>query len=142
MGRKKLENILTKGNMSFLAFFRNVRNLSHTTVICGITVDIELDMGTKETYIGIRNKEPIPYKGNRLIYYPITCCDDGYVKFDVWTIDSGSEVKLNSIRIFDQNAEGLYYVISDEQFINVRNDGEQPHASEFYIEGCLYEKNL
>lgn len=76
------------------------------------------------------------------MYYPINGCDDGYVKFEVWTMDSGSEVKLTSIRIFDKNAEELYSVSSDKALIIIRNDGEQRHASDFCTEGCYYEMDL
>lgn len=141
--QKPYDDILTKCSESFFGgFFRNGHKLFHTTDICGITADIELDMEAKKIYIGIRNKEPIPDKGDRLMYYPINCCDDGYVKFEVWTMDSGSEIKLTSIRIFEKNAEELYSVSSDEPLINIRNDGEQRHASDFSAEGYYYEINL
>lgn len=141
--QKPYFDILTDGKDSFFGgFFRNGSKLSHTTDICGITADIELDTKTRGVYIGIRNKEPIPDKGDRLMYYPINGCDDGYVKFEVWTMDSGSEVKLASVRIFDQNASELYSISSNEPLINVRNDGEQRHASDFCTEGYYFELNI
>lgn len=141
--QKSYYDILTKGSESFFGgFFINGRKLSHTTDICGITAEIELDIETKQVYIGIRNKEPIHDKGDRLMYYPINGCDDVYVKFEVWTMDTDSEAKLTSIRIFDQKAEELYYVIPDEPLINIRNDGEQRHASDFCTESYFYEMNL
>ncbi|MCH5193652.1 MAG: serine hydrolase [Oscillospiraceae bacterium] len=107
-------------------------------------VHIELSIDMKEgTYsIYVRNKLPVPDKNARVMYYPIISCDDGYVKFEVWTMQSNSEVRVDSIRIFDKNAEELFSVESPG-LIYAKNDGEERHASDFVTDGSYYyEMNL
>ncbi len=126
----------------FGGFFKNGTRFSHSSSFCFITTEIGLGTETNEIYIDIRNKEPFPENGDRLMYYVINGCDDGYVKFEVWTMDSNSDVMLNSVKIFDEKANELYSLCSDRPLINVRNNGEQRHASDFCTEGYYYELNL
>lgn len=103
--------------------------------------ELEVDITEKEYFISVRNKAPVPYNEARVMYYPIKSCDDGYVKFEIWEMQSGSEVRVDSIKIFDKNAEELF---SEESVgICVKNGGEDRHASDFTDDDSYYyELNL
>ncbi len=140
---KPFSNMLTNNEEYFFGgFFKSGARLSHSAYGYLISIDTELNTENNDIYIGIRNNDPIPDNGDRLIYYVINGCDDGYAKFEVWTMESGTEVILKDIRIFDENANELYCVSSDKPLINVRNDGERRHAADFCTEGYFYELDL
>ena len=106
-----------------------------------VYTELKVDIKRKEYSISVRNKAPVPDNNARVMYYPIKGCDDGYVKFEVWTMQSGSEVRVDSIRIFDQNAEELFS--EENPGIYAKNDGEERHASDFIDDGSYYyELNL
>ncbi len=140
---KPFLNMLTNNEEYFFGgFFKSGTKLSHNAYGFFISIETELNTESNDIYISIRNNEPIPDNGDRLMYYVINGCDDGYAKFEVWTMESGSEVRLKDIRIFDENANELYCVSSDKPLINIRNDGERRHAADFCTEGYFYELDL
>lgn len=103
--------------------------------------ELKVNIKKKEYYISVRNKVPVPDKKARVMYYPIKACDDGYVKFEIWTMQSGSEVRVDSIKIFDKNAEELFSENAPD--IYAKNEGEERHASDFTDDGSYYyELNL
>ncbi|MCH5341103.1 MAG: serine hydrolase [Acetatifactor sp.] len=103
--------------------------------------ELKVDITEKEYFISVRNRAPVPYNKARVMYYPIKACDDGYVKFEIWEMQRGSEVRVDSIKIFDKNAEELF---SEKSVgICVKNDGEERHASDFIDDDSYYyELNL
>ena len=129
-GRKYLETCIFGGGGYTLCGFME-----------GVDTELSIDIKKGEYSIYVRNKLPVPDKKARVMYYPIISCDDGYVKFEVWTMQSGSEIRVDSIKIFDKNAEELFSVESPG--IYVKNDGEERHASDFIDDGSYYyEMNL
>ena len=103
--------------------------------------ELKVDIKRKEHFISVRNKAPVPDNKARVMYYPIKACDDGYVKFEIWTMQSGSEVRVNSIKIFDKNAEELFS--EEAPGIYAKNNGEERHASDFIDDDSYYyELNL
>ena len=83
---------------------------------------------------------PVHDNKDRVMYFPVVSCDDGYVKLEVWTMQSGTEVKVNSVKVFDENAEELY---CDEGFlIDVKNDGEVCHAEKIADSRYYHELDL
>lgn len=108
----------------------------------GVFSEMRMDIEKKKFYFSVRNKNPGSDKRERIMYFPISSCDDGYVKFEVWTMQSGSQVCVDSIKIFDKNAEELFSVESPG-IIYAKNDGEERHASDFITDGSYYyEMNL
>ena len=108
----------------------------------GIFSELRIDIEKKKFYFSVRNKNPVSDKKERVMYFPIKSCDDGYVKFEVWTMQNGSKVCVDSIKIFDKNAEELFSVESPG-IIYAKNDGEERHASDFITDGSYYyEMNL
>lgn len=104
--------------------------------------ELIMDIKKKSFYFSGRNKLPVPDKKARVMYYPIISCDDGYVKFEVWSMQSDSEVRVDSIRIFDKDAEELFSV-EYPGIIYVKNEGDERHASDFVTDGSYYyEMNL
>ncbi|MDE6131873.1 MAG: hypothetical protein K2G04_00645, partial [Oscillospiraceae bacterium] len=105
----------------------------------------EVEVGNDgELNISVMNRQPIPDGHAIVMYYPIEC-DDGYFKLEIWHMLPNSEIKVNSIKIFDEYANELYSAEVPESgyFISLRNDGEKRHAEEFAENGTYYyEINL
>lgn len=103
--------------------------------------EMRVDVKNKKYSISVRNKAPVPDNNARVMYFPIKGCDDGYVKFEIWTMQSGSEVRVDSVKIFDKNAVELFS--EDAAGIYAKNEGEERHASDFIDDGSYYyELNL
>lgn len=110
---------------------------------CGVKSEVRVkkDGGL---YISIMNRQPVPDEHERVMYYPLEC-DDGYFKLEVWDMQPNSEIKLTSVKVFDEDAVELYSAEVPESgyFISLRNDGEERHAEEFAEDGAYYyEVNL
>lgn len=103
--------------------------------------EIQVDVKNKKYCISVRNKVPVPDNKARVMYFPIKGCDDGYVKFEIWTMQSGSEVRVDSVKIFDKSGGELF----SEKAVGIyaKNEGEERHASDFISdESYYYELNL
>ena len=101
-----------------------------------VCTELHVDIKKKKYCISVRNKAPVPDNRARVMYYLINGCDDGYVKFEVWTMQSGSEVRVNSIKIFSENAVELFS--EEAPGIYAKNEGEERHASDFIDDGSYY----
>ncbi|MDE5859038.1 MAG: beta-lactamase family protein, partial [Oscillospiraceae bacterium] len=115
----------------------------HYAKPCEVAVEVQFDRDG-EFCISVMNKRPVPNNHTRIMYYPIEC-DDGYFKVEIWEMFPNSEIKVNSIKVFDENAEELYSAKVPESgyFFTLRNDGEKRNAEEFAEEGSYcYEINL
>lgn len=124
----------------FCGLYPNVSRYSIVAAVNEITVEFDIDTENGNYYFSVRNQAPVPDNKDRVMYFPVICCDDGYVKLEVWHMQSGTEVKVNSVKVFDENAEELY--CDDRQLIDVRNDGEDCHAERIADSGYYYELNL
>lgn len=116
--------------------------LTHNSNLGGFELETELRPGEGRAWINFRNRPPIPDNGDRVMYYDVMNCDDGYVKLETWEIDNGAEFGVYSIKVFDSEANELYTAEkSGEYFIEVKNTGEKRQASEF-AEKYFCELNL
>lgn len=120
-------------------------NYRHCTAPCCIDIEVSIDKDKDSNLsISVMNKRPVPDNHTRVMYYPIEC-DDGYFKVEIWEMYPNSEIKVNSIKVFDENAEELYSAKVPEcgYFFTLRNDGEKRNAEEFAEAGSYYyEINL
>lgn len=117
---------------------------SHISDPCEVTVEVNVQKEDGKMYISVMNRQPIPDGHARVMYYPIEC-DDSYFKLEIWDMPQNSEIKVNSIKIFDEDANEVYTekVPESGYFISLRNDGEERHAEEFAEDGTYYyEVNL
>ncbi len=126
-------------------WFNNKDDYSYWSKYSEVEVEVNIDKGKdKELFISVMNKRPVPDNHTRIMYYPIEC-DDGYFKVEIWEMFPGSEITVNSIKVFDENAKELYSAKVPEKgyFFTLRNDGEKRNAEEFAEEGSYYyEVNL
>lgn len=107
----------------------------------GVHAEISIKPDKNEYFIHVCQSDNVPDNEERVMYYPIAGSDDGYLKFEVWTVWSGAEFEVRSIKLFDKNAMEFF---SDENVgIRVRNNGEARHAENFMPDGEYYrELNL
>lgn len=126
-------------------WYNNKDNYKHCSRCCEVDVEVSIDKDKdKELFISVMNKRPIPDNHTRVMHYPIEC-DDGYFKVEIWEMFPNSEITVNSIKVFDENAEELYSAPVPEcgYFFTLRNDGEKRNAEEFAEAGSYYyELNL
>lgn len=120
-------------------------NYRHDTAPCCVDIEVSIDKGKDSNLsISVMNKRPVPDNHTRIMHYPIEC-DDGYFKVEIWEMYPNSEITVNSIKVFDENAEELYSAPVPEcgYFFTLRNDGEKRNAEEFAEAGSYYyEINL
>lgn len=124
-------------------WFINEDDYAHLNEYCEVNTEIRIkkDGGL---YISVMNRQPVPDEHERVMYYPLEC-DDGYFKLEVWDMNPNSEIKLTSVKVFDEDAVELYSpeVPESGYFISLRNNGEERHAEEFAEDGTYYyEVNL
>lgn len=123
-------------------WYRDSGVLTHNSDFGGFELETELRPDDGRVWINLRNRPPVPVNGDRVMYYDVTNCDDGYVKLETWETDSGAEFGVYSIKVFDSEANELYSADnSGKYFIEVKNTGEKRQASEF-AEKYFYELNL
>ncbi len=103
----------------------------------GVYTELIVDLECHEFFLSVRNTQPVPSDRERIMYYPVEKCDDGWVKLEIWNMQSGSQAEIYSVSIYDDNAKLLYTLpLHDkESFINVYNDGEERNAEEFLPNG-------
>ncbi|MBD5384617.1 MAG: serine hydrolase [Ruminococcaceae bacterium] len=132
---------IPEGGFGF-GWYRNEGILTHNSDFGGFELETELRPDNGRVWINLRNRPPVPDNGDRVMYYDVKNCDDGYVKPETWETDSGAEFGVYSIKVFDSDANELYSAEkSGEYFIEVKNTGEKRQASEF-AEKYFYELNL
>lgn len=116
--------------------------LTHNSDMGGFALESELRPDNGSMWINLRNRPPVPYNGDRIMYYDVKNCDDGYVKLETWETDSGADFSVYSIKVFDSAANELSTADNNgENFIEIKNDGEKRQAAEF-AEKYFYELNL
>lgn len=143
IGKKFFERYMTDSADFSCGWYDNGNEYCLVSTCCEVTNELRVgkDGGF---YISVRNTQPVPDNNTRLMYYPVQC-DDGYFKLEVWDMQPNSEVKVFSIKIFDEECEELYSAEVPESgyFISLRNDGGERHAEEFAEDGSYYyEMNL
>lgn len=124
----------------FCGLYHNGNNYSIEATVNEITFEFNIDTENGHYYFSVRNQAPIPDNRDLIMCFPVICCDDGYVKLEVWKMQSGTEVKVNSVKVFDENAKELY--CDKGCLIDVRNDGEECHAEKIADSGYYYELDL
>lgn len=137
------EQYMIDGEEYSCGWFNNENGYALQNEYCGVTVEVNVEKDGN-LYISVMNKQPVPDGHTRVMYYPIEC-DDGYFKLEIWDMPQNSEIKVNSIKIFDEDARELYSekVPESGYFISLRNDGEERHAEKFAEDGTYYyEINL
>lgn len=116
--------------------------LTHNSDIGGFALETELRPEDGSLWINLRNRPPVPDNGDRVMYYDVKNCDDGYVKLEAWETDSGAEFDVYSVKVFDSAANELYNADNNGgYFIGIKNTGEKRQASEF-AEKYFYELDL
>ena len=143
MNENFFEQYMTDGAEYSCGWFNNEKNYALQNEYCGVTAEVNVEKDGN-LYISVMNKQPVPDGHTRVMYYPIEC-DDGYFKLEIWDMPQNSEIKVNSIKIFDEDARELYSekLPKSGYFISLRNDGEERHAEEFAEDGTYYyEMNL
>lgn len=137
------EQYMTDGAEYSCGWFNNENNYALQNKYCEVTVEVNVEKDGN-LYISVMNKQPVPDGHTRAMYYPIEC-DDGYFKLEIWDMPQNSEIKVNSIKIFDEDARELYSekLPKSGYFISLRNDGKERHAEEFAEDSTYYyEMNL
>lgn len=138
IGENFFERHMTDGAEYSCGWYNNGDEYCLVNTYCEVTNELRVgnDCGF---YISVRNSQPVPDNNTRLMYYPVQC-DDGYFKLEVWDMQPNSEVKVFSIKIFDEECEELYSAEVPESgyFISLRNDGGERHADEFAEDGTYY----
>lgn len=124
----------------FCGLYHNGNNYSIEATVNEITFEFNIDTENGHYYFSVRNKMPVPDNKDRVMYFPVVSCDDGYVKLEVWTMQNDTEVKVNSVKVFDENAKELY--CDKGRLIDVRNDGEECHAEQIADSRYYYELDL
>ena len=124
----------------FCGLYHNGSSYSIEDTVNEITFEFSIDTENGYYYFSVRNKMPVPDNKDRVMYFPVICCDDGYVKLEVWEMQSDTEVKVNSVKVFDENAKELY--CDKGRLIDVRNDGEECHAEQIADSRYYYELDL
>lgn len=123
-------------------WYRNGDSLSFDSDFGGFALETRLRPDEGSICISLRNKPPVPDNVDRVMYYPVERCDDGYVKLEVWETDGGAEFGVYSVKVFDRAANELYSAENSGGYlIEVKNDGEKRQASEF-AEKYFYELQL
>ncbi|MCX4357699.1 MAG: serine hydrolase [Oscillospiraceae bacterium] len=116
--------------------------LTHNSDFGGFALETELRPEDGRIWINLRNRLPVPDNGDRIMYYDVKNCGDGYVKLETWETDSGAEFGVYSIKVFDSAANELYAADNNgEYFIEIKNTGEKRQAAEF-AEKYFYEFDL
>lgn len=107
----------------------------------GVHAEISIEPDKNEYFIHVCQSDNVPDNEERVMYYPIAGSDDGYLKFEVWTVASGAKFEVRSIKLFDKNAVEFF---SEENIgIHVLNNGEERQAKKFMSRGKYYhELNL
>lgn len=110
----------------------------------GVFAELSADIKRKAFTLSVRNCSPKPDGGRRVMYYPISGCDDGWVKLELWNMQTGSAAEVISVKVYDEQANVLYSapLPSSGYFIRARNDGEERNASEFCSDGYYYVLDL
>ncbi len=104
----------------------------------GVHAEISIEPDKNKYFITVCQSDAVPDNNERVMYYPIAESDDGYLKFEVWTVQSGAEFEIRSIKLFDKNAEELF---SEENIgIHVLNNGEERQAKTFMCRGEYYRE--
>lgn len=104
----------------------------------GVHAEISIEPDKNKYFITVCQSDAVPDNNERVMYYPIAESDDGYLKFEVWTVQSGAEFEIRSIKLFDKNAEELF---SEENIgIHVLNNGEERQAKTFMRRGEYYRE--
>lgn len=123
-------------------WYRNEGALTHNSDLGGFVLETELRLENGRAWINLRNRLPVPDNGDRVMYYDVKKCDDGYVKLETWETNSGAGFGVYSITVYDSSANALYTAGNNGgYFIEVKNTGEMRQASEF-AEKYFYELNL
>lgn len=123
-------------------WYRGENVLSHNSKFGGFELETELRPENGGVWINLRNRPPVPENGDRVMYYGVKNCIDGYVKLEIWETDSGADLAVYSVKVFDSEANELFAVDNNgDYFIKVKNTGEKRQAAEF-AEKYFYEMNL
>lgn len=123
-------------------WYRCENVLTHNSDFGGFALDTELRPEDGRVWINFRNRPPIPDNGDRVMYYDVINCDDGYIKLEAWETDSGAEFSAYSVKVFDNSAKELYTADNNgEPYFEIKNTGEKRQAVEF-AEKYFYELNL
>ena len=123
-------------------WYRDNNVFTHNSDFGGFALGTGLRPGSGDIWINLRNRPPVPDNGDRVMYYDVKNCEDGYIKLETWETDSGAEFAVYSVKVFDIAANELYSADNNgENFIEVKNTGEKRQASEF-AERYFYEVNL
>lgn len=104
----------------------------------GVHAEITVKPDKNEYFIMVCQSDTVPDNGERVMYYPIAGSNDGYLKFEVWTVQSGAEFEIGSIKLFDKNA--VEFFSEDNIGIHVLNNGEERHAKKFMRRGEYYRE--
>lgn len=108
----------------------------------GISYDITFDFEKDTFYLTVRNKAPLPDNHDRLMYFTIPGCDNGWIKLEAWEMDTDAIVKITSIKIYEKDAKELYSFVtpasSNKYLLYVENHGEKRHACEFIEDDSYY----
>ncbi|MBD5139571.1 MAG: MerR family transcriptional regulator [Ruminococcus sp.] len=107
----------------------------------GVHAELYIEPDKNKYFITVCQSDAVPDNEERVMYYPIAGSDDGYLKFEVWTVASGAEFEVRSIKLFDKNAVEFF---SEENVgIHVLNNGEEKKKKKFMSRGKYYrELNL
>lgn len=123
-------------------WYRSGGVLTHNSDFGGFALETRLRPDDGGMWINLRNRPPIPDNGDRIIYFDVKNCGDGYVKIEAWEADNAAEFGVYSVKVFDNDANELYSAGNNgEYFIEVKNNGEKRQASEF-AEKYYYELDL
>ncbi len=115
--------------------------LTHNSDFGGFALETGLRPDDGGMWINLRNRPPIPDNGDRIMYFDVKKCGDGYVKVEAWEADNNAEFGVYSVKVFDNDANELYSANNGEHFIEVKNTGEKRQAAEF-AEKYYYELDL
>ena len=123
-------------------WYRDSGALTHNSDLGGFELETELRPEEGRVWINLRNRASVPDNSDRVMYYDVKNCDDGYIKLETWDTNSGAEFGVYSITVYDSSANVLYTAEnSGEHFIKVKNTCEKSQASEF-AKKYFYELNL
>lgn len=121
-------------------WYRNDNVFTHNSDFGGFALETGLRPESGGIWINLRNRPPVPDNGERVMYYDVKKCEDGYVKLETWETDGGAEFSVYSVKVFDSAANELA-AHNGESLIAVRNTGEKRQAAEF-ADKYFYELNL
>lgn len=146
--QKGYDILLDKNDFGFSCGFYgdDEGKYSHFNLLYEVAIETQIDIQKGTFGFTLRNKAPVPENKARVMFFPIRGCDDGKAKFEVWEMEPDSFVRVFSLKIYDEAANELFSVKADaadyeKYIINVFNNGEKRHASEF-AESYYYEIDL